>query len=291
MRAAGSLLSLLALTVRDAGAGCTEGRDVCVDERTTGSGVDLSMRNGELYDVFVVVDLELENMASAPESPVRKLVPARSSATLSRIRVQDRALPWRWRYSWRWVTGDPDAVHDDAARYVLPFHAGTPRCVLQGFGGSFSHTGTLSSSIDFEMPVGTRVLAARGGMVVEVVDGFTEGGPDRALWRKANKVVIRHDDGTLASYLHLRPGGALVRPGARVRAGQPIAESGNTGFTSAPHLHFMVHVGNPDDLENYVTTVPIRFDDGSAEGFVPDEGRWCGHRDPAAGVGRARIGR
>ena len=52
-----------------------------------------------------------------------------------------------------------------------------------------------------------------------------------------NHVIVDHGDGTWSAYAHLRRGSALVRPGDRVTAGQQLAEVGNTGNTSEPHLH------------------------------------------------------
>ncbi|MFH1211650.1 MAG: M23 family metallopeptidase, partial [Candidatus Woesearchaeota archaeon] len=46
--------------------------------------------------------------------------------------------------------------------------------------------------------------------------------------------------GEFSQYLHLKFKGSLVKTGVRVKKGQPIALSGNTGFTTAPHLHFIV---------------------------------------------------
>ena len=51
---------------------------------------------------------------------------------------------------------------------------------------------------------------------------------------------ILHDDGTYAIYAHLNTNSIRVKPGDKVRRGQYIADSGNTGFSSGPHLHFAV---------------------------------------------------
>jgi murein DD-endopeptidase MepM/ murein hydrolase activator NlpD len=54
-------------------------------------------------------------------------------------------------------------------------------------------------------------------------------------------VKIYHSDGTFADYVHLRYGGVLVEVGEEVRAGDVIGLSGNTGYSTQPHLHFAVH--------------------------------------------------
>jgi murein DD-endopeptidase MepM/ murein hydrolase activator NlpD len=90
------------------------------------------------------------------------------------------------------------------------------------------------------MPVGTPVFAARGGVVAAVRDDCSMGGVDPKLLDECNLITIIHGDGTLANYLHLRKGGVLVRLGKHVRSGDLIGFSGNTGYTSEPHLHFEV---------------------------------------------------
>lgn len=174
----------------------------------------------------------------------------------------------------------PKAEHDASVRYRLPFDASVPRKLTQGVGGDVgvsstgtytvlgSHAGRYQHAFDFAMPVGTEVRAARGGEVVRVVDGFTEGGPQKGLAERANVVVVLHEDGTFALYAHLSPG-IPVEPADRVEAGDPLGKSGNTGATRGPHLHFSVlrldGDGKPESL-------PIRFDDGSPEGYVPVAG-------------------
>jgi murein DD-endopeptidase MepM/ murein hydrolase activator NlpD len=64
----------------------------------------------------------------------------------------------------------------------------------------------------------------------------------------SNSIRILHDDGSMAVYAHLQVGRAQVYVGMRVQAGQLIAYSGNTGFSSGPHLHFAVQVNQGMNL-------------------------------------------
>jgi murein DD-endopeptidase MepM/ murein hydrolase activator NlpD len=160
-----------------------------------------------------------------------------------------------WQLRWRiWAhPGIQTALHDDSVVYELPYAAGTKHTVSQGFEGKHGHIGPDRYAIDFDMPEGTTIHAARGGWVHDTRDDSTS--------RRAgqeNYVYIEHDDGTMGQYLHLRRDGALVEVGQPVRAGDPIALSGNTGRSTGPHLHF--HVSTPDDSgENAFKTFPIRF--------------------------------
>lgn len=122
--------------------------------------------------------------------------------------------------------------------FRLPYPVGSSFLVTQGNCSSFSHQGTLQFAYDFDMPIGTLVTAARAGTVVFVEESYLDGDPE--FWH-SNVVQIAHDDGTTATYAHLTADGALVEVGDSVRTGQPIARSGNTGFTlGQPHLHFDV---------------------------------------------------
>ena len=55
-----------------------------------------------------------------------------------------------------------------------------------------------------------------------------------------NKIVIKHDDGTFAQYMHLTQNGALVEIGEEISQGDLIGSSGNTGLAGFPHLHFVL---------------------------------------------------
>ncbi|MEV4684007.1 M23 family metallopeptidase [Streptomyces kurssanovii] len=71
-----------------------------------------------------------------------------------------------------------------------------------------------------------------------------------------NHVVLDLGDGVFAAYAHLRRGSLTVRPGDRVRAGQPIARCGNSGNSSEPHLHFQLMDGPDADT---ALGVPFRW--------------------------------
>jgi len=149
--------------------------------------------------------------------------------------------------------------HNDDYLYSLPFKKGKKFSVTQSFNGKFSHNNDISRyAIDFGLQIGDQVHAAREGIVVKVVENYKEAGGKEYMW-KATRIVILHDDGTTASYVHLDYEGVLVEEGDRVEKGQFIGYSGNTGFTRGPHLHFVVR--KEKDL-----AVPIYFE--GYEGMV-----------------------
>ena len=147
--------------------------------------------------------------------------------------------------------------------YALPY-VGTSCRVLQGPRGAFSHqVGSGSeNAIDFSMPVGSKVCAARDGTVVAFWQDSDVGGPDPANRLCANYIVVAHEDGTFAEYCHLKKNGVLVGLGQKVKMHDAIALSGNTGHSSEPHLHFCVFC-NLDGTNRI--TIPIKFATPSGE--------------------------
>jgi murein DD-endopeptidase MepM/ murein hydrolase activator NlpD len=139
----------------------------------------------------------------------------------------------------------------DTYVYDLPYKEGTKHKVVQGYGGMFSHK--YKAALDFSMPVGTPIYAAREG----VIHGFKEdndiGGPLPRYQSKSNYIVIMHDDGSFACYWHLQKNGVVVKKG-KVKKGELIGYSGSTGFVLRPHLHFAVKRKFNYEKDSFVKT-------------------------------------
>lgn len=140
-----------------------------------------------------------------------------------------------------WTPGTLNAQHDDTVRYQFPLKPAEDFTIVQGFGGAFSHTGASRYAVDIAAPVGTPVHAARGGQVIDIKASSDTGGPDKSFADDANFVAILHADNTVGEYYHLKKNGVATSLGERVKAGEVIGFSGNTGFSTTPHLHFAVY--------------------------------------------------
>ncbi len=153
---------------------------------------------------------------------------------------------------------------EPCAFYRLPLVAGTSAIVLQGNHGAFSHTGVNEFAWDFDLPEGTPVVASADGVVIDVTHHFVEGGPRDELRRRANRVSVDHGHGFVSVYQHLTPHSVVVKPGQLVYRGQLLGKSGNTGFSTQPHLHYEIVDGGE-------RSAPSCF--GDVDGGVPEHGR------------------
>lgn len=196
------------------------------------------------------------NIAGHPSLPANATVDARGSAVVAVLSAQDPTRGGDFELTMRSVPGDPRARARNVD-YLLPLQQQQFR-IDQGYGGHFSHTEPEHRyAIDFAADIGTPVLAARDGVVMQVESDFDKAGLNlEKFGDRANFVRILHDDGTMALYAHLKAdNGVIVRVGQRVRAGQQIGLSGNTGFSTGPHLHFAVQINRGMRLES----IPVRI--------------------------------
>jgi hypothetical protein len=138
------------------------------------------------------------------------------------------------------------------SNYVLPYLSNSEFIVGQGncTDGSHEINTDQAYAYDFDMPIGTKVVASRAGTVAVVVENYSDNNNTPG---QENYLVIQHNDGSIAGYYHLTEGGVNVEVGDLVTQGNIIGQSGNTGDSSEPHLHF--EVARCEDCE----TLPVSF--------------------------------
>ena len=202
-------------------------------------GFEFFADNDEYCPVSVKVDFTLNNMKSSNGNHETFVIPARSKGVLiSKITFIKRA---RYGFSSKINYNYGNhlvAKHNDDYVYNLPFAKDEKFRVSQGYLGKRTHKN--ENALDFSMPIGTNIYAARDGKVIKVVDTNVKTCDKIECAKYNNSVLVYHKDGTFSNYLHINTNSAKVKAGDIIEKGQLIAESGNIGWSSGPHLHFVV---------------------------------------------------
>ncbi len=224
-------------------------------------GVNREPEYAFFNNIWGPVELELklndaENVTSEPPLPTRFVVPGQTEKRLIKIKATDLGEGFSYRLSYSQMIGPPLDQLPAEVDYYPPFPLGLQFPISQGFDNDETHSKPPNQyAVDIVMPVGTPILAARGGVVMDLQENFQGGGKQKRYLTRANQVRILHDDGTMAVYAHLQRNSVRVQRGARVASGHWIANSGNTGYSSGPHLHFVVQLNAGMSLES----LPFRF--------------------------------
>ena len=223
-------------------------------------GVTVMAQNNGPAPILLNLKLTSTNAIIEPPSPVAVVVKPAETIQVAAIHSAVTGQGYRIARSYQFSIGDPNAVHDPSATYRLPFKEGQAITVGQVWGGKIITHITPASlyAVDFVVPIGTPLVAARKGRVVDIDQNFTDGGTDPLL--KANHVMILHEDGTLGLYSHLAANRIAVSFGQWVDAGNLIGYSGNTGYSTGPHLHFAVltNTSSANSTARYLSH-PVRF--------------------------------
>ena len=259
-------------------------------ERNEEDGYDFFADSAHVIETYVTVDFRsLTNLEADFDLPYsRTLEPGAERVYLFTLDLDDPKRRRGYSVSYSFARGDPaEADHDDSHRYLFPFAHGSKHRVTQGYQGEFTHFGENEYAIDFDLETGTPVHAARAGRVVEVKEDSRIGGPSARYGEHGNYILVAHDDGSFANYVHLRPRGSIVEVGDRVAAGQHIGFSGNTGRSAGPHLHFDVRVPLEDGT---MQSIPVLFR-GHAGSVTAEEGRYYYARHPGGEPFEAVFGR
>ncbi len=101
------------------------------------------------------------------------------------------------------------------------------------------------NAIDMAASSGTRIKAARGGVVLGT--GNTDATCPNASYGKW--VFIKHDNGLSTLYAHLSV--ISVSKGQEVEVGETVGYSGNTGYSTGPHLHFGVYASSGSEITSF----------------------------------------
>jgi murein DD-endopeptidase MepM/ murein hydrolase activator NlpD len=172
----------------------------------------------------------------------------------------------RLQYVWKAALGSPEAAHNPERPYRVPFAVGSTYPISQAYPSRITHTTADSQyAVDIALPDGTPIYSARGGLVINARHDFFRSALAPVMLDQANVIEILHSDGTIAVYAHLHWDSIRVRIGEHVMRGQYLADSGETGFASGPHLHFAV-------IRNTATgnvSVPVQFEGIGGIGVTP----------------------
>jgi hypothetical protein len=235
-----------------------------VEPRSTDAGVALVAVN----ECQCIVEFAVKAQTPAGQKLGRGTVPPQSERVLLDVAAADG--PAEIRYEYGYVVGEPNAQHRPTQPYRAPFALAQRFQVTQASPDAVTHVEPSSrNAVDIAMPVGTAIHAAREGLVINVAARHYRSGLKLQDMDEANFVQIMHDDGTYAIYAHLQLDTVRVKPGQRVARGEYIANSGNTGFSSGPHLHFAVlrNVGLRSE------SVPITFAGPGGAAVTPRSGQ------------------
>lgn len=227
-------------------------------ERSTRSGVALIAQSTYFGPIQLAFRLNaIENVSAETRRTGLAVLPPRSETEIVVVGKSVDDVDLRFETEFQYIPGEPGVEHRPEQPYRLPYALSTAVRVSQTFPDTKTHLDPASQhAVDFVMPIGTDVFAARDGIVIEVASDFFESGTDYAVdGPRANVVRVLHDDGTMALYVHLNWNTIRVVPGQQVRRGEYLADSGNTGFSTGPHLHFVVQRNQGGSL----VSVPLEF--------------------------------
>lgn len=257
--------------IRDLSTGSANAA-VKVTHGFVGRSVRLTANNGFYAPVEIRLTLQTIRGIEFPPSDqiLHWVLPPRSASELVSLDLLENGSSPFLEYKYEYLAGDPEAQHSPPEAYRVPISIASDFPVTQAYPDVQTHTSPDSYyAVDLAMPIGTDIFAARAGIVFDVAgDNFSGGLDPVADGPAANVVRILHDDGTYAVYAHLNWNSIRVRPGDAVKRGEYIADSGNTGFSSGPHLHFAVMRNAGLRPES----VPIEFAGANTEAVRPATG-------------------
>ncbi len=222
----------------------TKAQEVNITTENVNRDAVIYASNNEYCPVSISLELDLTNFIFSAGAEKVFVIPAKSLKYKIGVLTNSNAeKKSRYSYKFKYCMGDLTKVkYDTDFLYNLPYAKGKSYTVFQGYNGLASHKN--ENALDFTMPEGTEIAAARDGIVVKVVQDNTESCPREECDKYNNGITLYHSDGSFAYYGHIKYKGAKVKVGEQIKQGDLIALSGNTGWSSGPHLHFVCYTPN-----------------------------------------------
>ena len=177
--------------------------EVRLSRRDERDGITLYAQNTYYAPVQLLYRItQPENVAANTPREGLQMLPARGETPLIEVRKSDVSAPISFDYEFQFLPGDPKAQHLPDTPYRLPYALSSSFPVSQAYPDTRTHTDPSSAyAIDFVMPIGTNVFAARGGTVIEVASDFHEIGRGHGGGRPARecrtRAARRRHDGAL----------------------------------------------------------------------------------------------
>ncbi|WP_428737675.1 M23 family metallopeptidase [Sulfurimonas sp.] len=241
-------------------------KDVYIEVAEKGIEYNFIIHNKKPYTITMKVDMQLSGLEQLNQTNEYIVLKPHTTKTYLKAKVSSGSIGYNFHYTWN--MGSINAKHDDSYIYRLPFAVGENHMVSQGYNGKYTHKGRSRYAIDFVMDIGTKLYAARDGVVVKIKSDSKKRGESKEFSSDANYIMIEHSDGTFSLYAHLRYQGVKVKVGDVVKQGDFIGFSGNTGYSTGPHLHFAV-LKNIN--LNAKESLPIRFNSDKGIVSIPIE--------------------
>jgi murein DD-endopeptidase MepM/ murein hydrolase activator NlpD len=132
----------------------------------------------------------------------------------------------------------------------------------------------MEYAYDLKTNIGTPVYAMGAGRVISVEDRYPDTGGGAEKMTQFNYVLIEHEGGYRSAYLHLQQGfqGKIkLAANDTIERGQLIGYSGNSGWSSGPHLH--VEVQEPGEPFTFAQTVPFAIAGACEPGSIARKNR------------------
>lgn len=253
---------------------CDKNQEVCViSQKKLSNSYHFTAINNTPHIVSIYIDIDSENMQSNKSFPIKLVLKAKSKLKVAHLRIIKTNQKSGFKISYSWMHGSYIATSNNFS-YKFPYKLNTSHKVGQGFNTKKTHQGLDKYAIDWNMTIGTPIHAARSGYVIDFKQDSNTGGKTKKFMDKANYIKILHRDGSIGVYAHLKYNGVMVKKGKYISQGSLIGYSGNTGFSTGPHLHF--HVAKPAIRNGKIVelTMPVKFSNcKTPKSFTPQEGK------------------